>query len=77
MVIHQCYQALGNAMSRRDHERSENARLIEKKNRIDSFAKSLKEQGQSENEIKEMVCVSLVPMKLSKVLKGVDFPPAD
>ncbi|CAH0387348.1 unnamed protein product [Bemisia tabaci] len=55
MVIHQCYQALGNAMSRRDHERSENARLIEKKNRIDSFAKSLKEQGQSENEIKEML----------------------
>jgi hypothetical protein len=54
MVLEMCYKALYNAMIRREHERSENRRMIEKQQRIESITLSMREQGATAEQLVEV-----------------------
>ncbi|XP_034239902.1 DNA-directed RNA polymerase III subunit RPC3 [Thrips palmi] len=54
MVLDFSYKALYNAMTRRAHESDENRRLIEKKQRIDSIALNMTEQGATPDQLQEI-----------------------
>jgi hypothetical protein len=54
MVLEMCYKALYNAMIRREHERSENRRMIEKQQRIESITLSMREQGATAEQLAEV-----------------------
>lgn len=54
MVQDLSYKALFNAMTRRVHETDENHRLIEKKQKIDSIASNLREQGATAEQLQEV-----------------------
>lgn len=54
MVQDLSYKALFNAMTRRFHETDENHRLIEKKQKIDSIASNLREQGATAEQLQEV-----------------------
>lgn len=54
MILDLSYKALYNAMTRRGHETSENHRLIEKKQKIDSIASTLQEQGATPEQLQEI-----------------------
>ncbi|KAK7873452.1 hypothetical protein R5R35_011803 [Gryllus longicercus] len=49
-----CYKALTNSMVRRQHERDEHKRLIEKQQRIESLTANLREQGAPADQIDEL-----------------------
>lgn len=55
MVQDFSYKALYNAITRRDHETSENQRLIEKKQRIDTIALNLRSTGASADQLQEVL----------------------
>lgn len=55
MVLDFSYKALYNAMTRRANESDENRRLIEKKQRIDSIALNMTEQGASAEQLQEVM----------------------
>lgn len=59
MVLDTCYKAMFNSLTRRNHEKNENGRLIEKKERIETIAESMREQGTNEEEIQELVSFNL------------------
>lgn len=54
MVLEMCYKALYNALVRRQAKKTDNKRLIEKQQRIESIALNLKEQGASEEQLSEV-----------------------
>ncbi|XP_046394930.1 DNA-directed RNA polymerase III subunit RPC3 [Ischnura elegans] len=54
MTLEMCYKALYNALERRRAKKSDNKRLIEKQQRIESIALSLKERGASEDQLAEI-----------------------
>lgn len=54
MVLEMCYKALYNAMTRREHERSENRRMIEKQQRIELITLNMKEQGATSEQLAEV-----------------------
>ncbi|PNF18354.1 DNA-directed RNA polymerase III subunit RPC3 [Cryptotermes secundus] len=54
MVLEMCYKALYNAMVRREHERSENRRMVEKQQRIESITLTMREQGATAEQLAEI-----------------------
>ena len=54
MVLEMCYKALYNAMTRREHERYENRRMIEKQQRIALITMNMKEQGATAEQLAEV-----------------------
>jgi DNA-directed RNA polymerase III subunit RPC3 len=54
MVLEMCYKALYNAMTRREHERNENRRMIEKQQRIELITRNMKEQGANSEQLAEV-----------------------
>jgi hypothetical protein len=54
MVLEICYKALYNAMARREHERNENRRMIEKQQRIELITLNMKEQGATSEQLAEV-----------------------
>ncbi|XP_071447554.1 DNA-directed RNA polymerase III subunit RPC3 isoform X2 [Hetaerina americana] len=54
MTLEMCFKALFNASVRRRSKRSDNKRLIEKQQRIESIALNLKERGASEDQLTEI-----------------------
>ncbi|KAG8237751.1 hypothetical protein J437_LFUL014294, partial [Ladona fulva] len=54
MVLEMCYKAMYNALVKRESQKTENKRLIEKQQRIESIALNLKEQGASEEQLAEI-----------------------
>ncbi|GFG33248.1 hypothetical protein Cfor_04556 [Coptotermes formosanus] len=54
MVLEMCYKALYNAMTRREHERYENRRMIEKQQRIALITMNMKEQGATAEQLAEI-----------------------
>lgn len=58
MVLELCYKSLYNTMTRRNHEKFVNKRLIDKKHRIDAISLTMRAQGVSEDQmadIEEMI----------------------
>ncbi|XP_017785236.1 PREDICTED: DNA-directed RNA polymerase III subunit RPC3 [Nicrophorus vespilloides] len=51
MVLELCYKSLYNILTRRNHEKIVNKRLIDKKHRVDTIALSMKTQGASEEQL--------------------------
>ncbi|XP_049835779.1 DNA-directed RNA polymerase III subunit RPC3-like isoform X1 [Schistocerca gregaria] len=54
MMLEVCYHATYNAMIRREHEKNENRRLIEKQQRIASITQNLREQGATPEQLAEI-----------------------
>jgi len=54
MVLEMCCKALYNAMTRREHERYENRRMIEKQQRIALITLNMKEQGATAEQLGEV-----------------------
>jgi len=54
MVLEMCYKALYNAMTRREHERYENRRMVEKQQRIALITMNMKEQGATAEQLAEV-----------------------
>ncbi|KAG8328503.1 DNA-directed RNA polymerase III subunit RPC3 [Homalodisca vitripennis] len=71
MVLDTCYKALANSLTRRNFEKNENSRLIEKKERIEGIAESMREQGTDEQQIQELVDDWLTPPERS-LLESVE-----
>lgn len=55
MLIEICYKALFNSMTRAAHNKVENKRLIDKAQRIESIVETMKERGESEEYITEVL----------------------
>lgn len=49
-----CYKALYNAITRSNYEKSENKRLIDKSQKLDSIVETMKDRGESEEYIAEV-----------------------
>ena len=60
MVLEMCYKALYNAMTRREHERNENRRMIEKQQRIESITLNMREQGATPEQLAEVSYLLIV-----------------
>ncbi|XP_058128775.1 DNA-directed RNA polymerase III subunit RPC3 [Anopheles ziemanni] len=55
MLLEICYKALYNSMTRSTHDKTVNKRLIEKSQRLDSIVETMKERGESEAYINEIL----------------------
>lgn len=55
MMLEICYKALFNSMTRSSYNKSENRRLIEKSQRLDGIVEAMKDRGESEEYIAEVV----------------------
>ncbi|KAH8388610.1 hypothetical protein KR093_011300 [Drosophila rubida] len=55
MLLDVCYKALYNIIRRSNYEKSEHKGLIEKSQRLDSIVETMKERGESEDYIAEIV----------------------
>ncbi|KAJ8969387.1 hypothetical protein NQ314_001786 [Rhamnusium bicolor] len=54
MILELCYKALFNVMSRRNHEKIANKRIIDKKQRVDTIAMGMRAQGASEDQLADI-----------------------
>ncbi|XP_035664113.1 DNA-directed RNA polymerase III subunit RPC3-like isoform X1 [Branchiostoma floridae] len=54
MLLDRCYKAMGNLISRREHENTENRRLVEKSQRVDAIAASLQSSGADTTQMSEV-----------------------
>lgn len=54
MVLELCYKTLFNIMTRRNHDKFENKRIIDKKQRIDTIALSMRVQGATEEQLEDV-----------------------
>ncbi|KAJ9586990.1 hypothetical protein L9F63_019408 [Diploptera punctata] len=54
MVLEMYYKTLYNAMTRREHERNENRRMIEKQQRIESITLNMRVQGATPEQLAEI-----------------------
>lgn len=55
MLLEICYKSLFNSMTRSAYNKSENRRLIEKSLRLDGIVEAMKERGESEEYIAEVI----------------------
>ena len=60
VVLEICYKAVQNTLTRAEHERTENIRLIEKHEKLSSIAQCMREQGTDEAQIKELVFIYFI-----------------
>lgn len=51
MVLELCYKALFNIMTRRNHEKFINKRIIDKKHRVDTITLGMRAQGASDEQL--------------------------
>lgn len=54
-----CYKGIYNTLIRAKHEKTDNSRLIEKFEKLNTIAKNMREQGDDENYIKQLVSLNL------------------
>lgn len=54
MILETCYKSMFNVITRGGHIKTENARIIEKSNRLDLIVRTMRERQQSEEYIKEI-----------------------
>lgn len=54
MMLEITYKALYNAITRREHERFTNKRMIEKQHRVDSIVLGMKLKGEPEENIRDV-----------------------
>ncbi|XP_052867871.1 DNA-directed RNA polymerase III subunit RPC3 [Anopheles cruzii] len=69
MLLEICYKALYNSITRSTHDKAVNKRLIEKSQRLDSIVETMKERGESEAYINEIL-ETLTPPE-QEILKKV------
>ncbi|XP_050100950.1 DNA-directed RNA polymerase III subunit RPC3 [Anopheles aquasalis] len=69
MLLESCYKALYNSITRSAHDKAVNKRLIEKSQRLDSIVETMKERGESEAYINEIL-ETLTPPE-QEILKKV------
>lgn len=55
MLLEACYKALFNSMIRSTHSKNEHKRLIEKSQRLEGIVEAMKERGESEEYIAEIL----------------------
>lgn len=54
MILEHCYKAMFNCLTRSDHIKSENRRIIEKSQRLEVIVRAMKDRGQPEEYIQEI-----------------------
>lgn len=54
MVLELCYKALFNVMTRRNHEKLTNKRIIDKKHRVETITLGMRAQGASEEQLMDV-----------------------
>ncbi|CAH1159836.1 unnamed protein product [Phaedon cochleariae] len=54
MTLELCYKTLFNTMTRRNHEKDINKRIIDKKQRVDTIAMGMRVQGASEEQLSDI-----------------------
>lgn len=54
MLLELCYKALFNHITRRNHERQLNKRIIEKKQRVDAILMSMRAQEATEEQLADV-----------------------
>lgn len=54
MVLELCYKTLYNTMTRRNHDKQENKRIIDKKHRVDTIAMGMRSQGATEEQLADV-----------------------
>lgn len=54
MLLEQCYKAIFNCITRSNHLKSENSRIIDKSQRLEVIVQTMKERGQPEDYINEI-----------------------
>lgn len=57
METEHCYQALYNIITRRDHESTNNKRLIEKQLRVQILSANLREHGATEQQLADVILI--------------------
>ncbi|XP_055587362.1 DNA-directed RNA polymerase III subunit RPC3 [Uranotaenia lowii] len=63
MLLETCYKALYNSITRSTHDKTVNRRLIEKSQRLDSIVEAMKDRGESEEYIAEILETLTPPEK--------------
>lgn len=53
-TLEHCYKSLFNIMTRKNHEKEVNKRIIVKKQRVDTIVMDMKEKGAEEDQIKDV-----------------------
>lgn len=70
MYIEMCYKGLYNAIIRREHEKTENKCLLDKKQRIDAIALHMKKEGATDEQIAEVKhSIAIVKILINKLLR--------
>lgn len=54
MYVENCYKSLYNAITRREHEKTENKCLLDKKQRIDAIAMHMRKEGATDDQVAEV-----------------------
>lgn len=54
MSLELCYKSLFNIMTRKNHDRQENKRIIDKKQRVDTIAMGMRSQGATEEQLADV-----------------------
>ncbi|CAH1991271.1 unnamed protein product [Acanthoscelides obtectus] len=70
MLLELCYKTLYNIMSRRDHERTVNKRIIDKKQRVDTISISMRSQGATEEQLADIEDMITPPER--EILENID-----
>ncbi|XP_023016293.2 RNA polymerase III subunit C isoform X1 [Leptinotarsa decemlineata] len=70
MIIELCHKTLFNIMTRRNHERDMNKRIIDKKQRVDTIAMGMRLQGASEEQLADIEEMITPPEK--EILERVE-----
>ncbi|XP_066146496.1 DNA-directed RNA polymerase III subunit RPC3 isoform X1 [Euwallacea fornicatus] len=70
MLLEMCYTSLFNHITRKNHERHLNKRIIEKKQRVETIITSMRAQGVSETQLADISDMITPPEK--EILENVD-----
>nr|CAH7743467.1 unnamed protein product [Callosobruchus chinensis] len=70
MILELCYKSLYNIMSRRNHERNVNKRIIDKKQRVETISISMRSQGATEEQLADIEDMITPPEK--EILEKID-----
>lgn len=67
MEIEHCCQALYNIIKRRDHELSNNKRMIEKQLRVQILSSDMKEHGATEQQLADVISIYIYIIEIKKL----------
>lgn len=68
MEIEHCCQALYNIIKRRDHELSNNKRMIEKQLRVQILSSNMKEHGATEQQLADVISIYIYIIEIKRKL---------